>query len=135
MSQDSARPTARTTGLVVKTVADEVLVYDLATHRMHALDPLAAMLWQACDGQRSVPALAAQLHVPVIAVEHGLGRLRAGGAPDRASRLLADAPGGPAGRGGGAPGDPLDRGADPGGCPVDDAASGHLCGLGDAVHE
>jgi hypothetical protein len=53
------RPEARTSGVVVKAVGDEVLVYDLARHRAHSLNPVAASVWRACDGTRDAAALAA----------------------------------------------------------------------------
>jgi Coenzyme PQQ synthesis protein D (PqqD) len=83
-------PLARRDGLVVKTVGDEVLVYDLERARAHSLDALAAAIWRQCDGRRPVAALAAAVRaetgVPVTAaaVEYGLAAL------DRA-RLLAGA--------------------------------------------
>ena len=81
MGQDSALPPARTNGLVVKTVADEVLVYDLQTHRAHSLNRVAAAVWRRCDGTRDVAAIAAELQregtVPVTeeAVRYALGEL------------------------------------------------------------
>jgi hypothetical protein len=74
-------PLARRDGLVVKTVGDEVLVYDLERARAHSLDALAAALWRQCDGRRPVAALAAAVRaetgVPVTAaaVEYGLAAL------------------------------------------------------------
>jgi hypothetical protein len=89
---NGSSPLARRDGLVVKTVAGEVLVYDLERHRAHSLNPLAAAIWRGCDGRRPVATLAAAVRaetgVPVTtaAVEYGLaslGRahLLAGGAP------------------------------------------------------
>ena len=75
-------PLARRDGLVVKTVGDEVLVYDLERARAHSLDALAAAIWRRCDGRRPVAALAAAVRaetgVPVTdaAVEYGLAALR-----------------------------------------------------------
>ena len=76
-----AGPLARRDGLVVKTVGDEVLVYDLERARAHSLDALAAAIWRRCDGRRPVAALAAAVRaetgVPVTAaaVEYGLAAL------------------------------------------------------------
>ena len=81
MSQGSTLPTARTTGLVVKTVADEVLVYDLETHRAHSVNRVAAAVWRRCDGTRDAVAITAELQqegtVPVTeeAVRYALGVL------------------------------------------------------------
>ena len=66
---------------MVKTVGDEVLVYDLERARAHSLDALAAAIWRQCDGRRPVAALAAAVRaetgVPVTAaaVEYGLAAL------------------------------------------------------------
>jgi hypothetical protein len=62
-------PKARTADLVVKDLADEVLVYDLKRHNAHCLNRAAALVWQHCDGRRSVSDLAdvvgRELAVPV----------------------------------------------------------------------
>ena len=74
-------PLARRDGLVVKTVGDEVLVYDLERARAHSLNAQAAAIWRQCDGRRPVAALAAAVRaetgVPVTAaaVEYGLAAL------------------------------------------------------------
>ena len=47
-------PKARTSGLVVERLSDEVLVYDLETHEAHCLNPSAALVWDYCDGRNSV---------------------------------------------------------------------------------
>ena len=57
MRQDSEQSRARTSGLVVKGVGEELLVYDLARHRAHSLNRVAAAVWRACDGTRGVAAL------------------------------------------------------------------------------
>lgn len=60
--QRSARtPKARTGGLVVKKLADELLVYDLRTHKAHCLNPASALVWSRCDGRRTVSEIAALL--------------------------------------------------------------------------
>ena len=77
----NAGPLARRDGLVVKTVGDEVLVYDLERARAHSLDTLAAAIWRQCDGRRPVAALAAAVRaetgapVTAAAVEYGLAAL------------------------------------------------------------
>ncbi len=59
-------PVARVHDLVTTATPDEVLVYDLLDHDIHHLNPTTTALWRACDGQRSVPEVAA-------AVEAALG--------------------------------------------------------------
>jgi hypothetical protein len=61
MSEDLETPRARTSGLVVKVLADEVLVYDLVRHRAHSLNPGAAAVWRRLDGRISIGALARHL--------------------------------------------------------------------------
>jgi hypothetical protein len=68
-------PQRRLEGLVVKAVDDELLIYDLDSHRSHALSPLAAALWRRCDGRQTPSALAQALRVPEVAVTYGLGAL------------------------------------------------------------
>src|SRR5688500_12867941 len=51
---NSQRPIARKSGLVVQEVPDEVLVYDLETNKAHCLNQSAAMIWKSCDGNNSV---------------------------------------------------------------------------------
>jgi hypothetical protein len=57
MRKESGQPQARTSDLVVKGLGEELLVYDLARHRAHSLNRVAAAVWQACDGTRGVVAL------------------------------------------------------------------------------
>jgi Coenzyme PQQ synthesis protein D (PqqD) len=52
-------PLARTDQLLVMDVDGETLVYDLARHRAHCLNPMAARVWRLCDGQTSVERIAA----------------------------------------------------------------------------
>ena len=55
---NSQRPIARKSGLVVQEVPDEVLVYDLETNKAHCLNQSAAMIWRSCDGNNSVSEIA-----------------------------------------------------------------------------
>jgi hypothetical protein len=52
------RPRARAAGLVVREVADEVLVYDLESHRAVCLNRTAALIWRECDGRKTVQGIA-----------------------------------------------------------------------------
>lgn len=51
-------PKAREQGLVVRELVDEVLVYDLETHKAHCLSRAAAAIWQRCDGKTTVRGIA-----------------------------------------------------------------------------
>ena len=55
------KPVARRTGLVVRELADEVVVYDEERHEAHCLNSTAATVFRNADGQRSVSDLAAVL--------------------------------------------------------------------------
>jgi hypothetical protein len=55
---NSQFPTARTNGLVIQEVPEEVLVFDTESNNAHCLNQTAAMVWKACDGKTSVPDIA-----------------------------------------------------------------------------
>jgi hypothetical protein len=55
---NSQYPLARTNGLVVQEVPNEVLVFDMETNEAHCLNETAAMVWKYCDGKTSVPKIA-----------------------------------------------------------------------------
>jgi hypothetical protein len=55
---NSQYPLARTNGLVVQEVPNEVLVFDMETNEAHCLNETAAMVWKYCDGKTSVPQIA-----------------------------------------------------------------------------
>jgi coenzyme PQQ synthesis protein D (PqqD) len=53
-----AFPTARSEGLVVESLGDELLVYDSERDRAHSLNAVAAAVWELCDGDRGACELA-----------------------------------------------------------------------------
>jgi len=61
MSSSYPLPKARRDGLVIRGLADEVLVYDLTRHKAHSLNRMAAAVWRCCDGQTTVAAMASKL--------------------------------------------------------------------------
>jgi hypothetical protein len=54
-------PLARESDLVVQRFPDEVMVYDLRSHKAHCLNQTAAFVWRHCDGRRTVAEIAALL--------------------------------------------------------------------------
>ena len=48
---------ARHDELVVQELPDEVMVYDLKSHKAHCLNKTAAFIWNHCDGETSVADL------------------------------------------------------------------------------
>ena len=54
MDNSQQRPIARTEGLVIQEMPDEILVFDIETNKAHCLNETAAFVWKACDGVNSV---------------------------------------------------------------------------------
>jgi len=54
-------PRARKAGLLVESLPDEVLVYDLERQKAHCLNETAAFLWDHCDGATSTEDLRTML--------------------------------------------------------------------------
>jgi hypothetical protein len=54
-------PLAKKNGVYVEKVADEVILYEKATHKAHCLNKTAAEVWEYADGSRSVDELASLL--------------------------------------------------------------------------
>jgi len=67
----TARPKARAEGVVVRELTEEVLVYDLDTHKAVCLNAAAAAVWRLCDGRRT-PA----------DIRHALGKTDIGAVPE-----------------------------------------------------
>lgn len=53
-------PLARQKDLVIQEMPDEVLVYDMSANKAHCLNPSAAFIWRACNGQNSVADIVSQ---------------------------------------------------------------------------
>jgi hypothetical protein len=53
-----AAPVARSEGLIVEQLPEELVVYDQERHRVHCLGPIAAWIWRACDGRTPAARLA-----------------------------------------------------------------------------
>jgi hypothetical protein len=50
-------PVARKNGIVIRKLKDEVLIYDTDQHQAHCLNPAAVLIWDHCDGERTVSEL------------------------------------------------------------------------------
>ena len=55
---DQYLPAAREARLLVRELAEEVLVYDEEGHRAHCLNRTAALVWKSCDGRTPVARIA-----------------------------------------------------------------------------
>ena len=60
LKDGTGRPRRRRDGLVVQELPEETLVYDLERHRAHCLEAVAAAVWEASDGHRTVEQIAAR---------------------------------------------------------------------------
>jgi hypothetical protein len=69
MSDRIAVPPARKDRLVVEKLGDETLIYDLDRHQAHSLNASAAVVWENCDGTRTIADLAALLPQSLPAAE------------------------------------------------------------------
>jgi hypothetical protein len=52
------KPRQRTSGLVVETLSDETLVYDLDRDKAHCLNQTASLVWRRCDGKNTPKQIA-----------------------------------------------------------------------------
>lgn len=52
------KPLARQSGLVIRELADEVLIYDLERDKAFCLNRTAALVWKHCNGKISPPEMA-----------------------------------------------------------------------------
>ena len=59
MKRASTPASARTEGLLVERVGDETVVYDVETKEAHCLKPLAAVVFERCDGKTTVGEISA----------------------------------------------------------------------------
>jgi hypothetical protein len=48
--EKARRPLARSAGLLVEPIGDELLVFDSERKVAHSLNDVAARVWRACDG-------------------------------------------------------------------------------------
>ena len=55
------KPRARKQGLVVQTLPDEMLVYDLDRDLAHCLNETASLVWRRCDGRTTTKEIALSL--------------------------------------------------------------------------
>lgn len=65
---NSNKPVARREGLAVEELDGELLIYDLDRDKAHCLNGAAALVWQNCDGVRTIEDLG-RLVAPAADVE------------------------------------------------------------------
>ena len=58
-------PVARRAGIVVRKIEGEMLIYDTERHQAHCLNENAALIWENCDGKRSISELSELLRIKI----------------------------------------------------------------------
>ena len=56
--ENKQKPIAKKTNIVIQEFENEVLIYDLKDHKVFCLNQTSAIVWQLCDGRRSVSQIA-----------------------------------------------------------------------------
>lgn len=72
-----ARPLARSQGLIVEELGDELLIYDEKAERAHGLSLAATRVWRRCDGETAADLLGAELDLDSDTVSRALDELAA----------------------------------------------------------
>jgi len=57
-SASSVLPVSRTHNLITQQTGDEVLLYDEQAHKAYCLNPVAAAVWNRCDGASDIASIA-----------------------------------------------------------------------------
>ncbi len=103
MMMNPLNPIARSNGLVVQEMPDEVLVYDLDSNKAHCLNETAAFVWKSCDGTNSVADIVREFETNIggrvsedfvwLAIDqlHENGLMAAGTAPKFAGQSRREA--------------------------------------------
>jgi hypothetical protein len=76
LARKTYHPRARTDDLLVEPMEHEVLVCDVRSDSAHVLNETAALVWRACDGQRTASELEAYCRLDASTVELALQSLR-----------------------------------------------------------
>jgi hypothetical protein len=75
MPTTQSLPRARVEGLITTETASDLLIYDVERNELHTLNSVAATVWRAADGSRTVMDLALDLALDSRVVEEALGKL------------------------------------------------------------
>jgi hypothetical protein len=76
------RPKARTEGVLVERVGDELVVYDQASQMGHCLSATAASVWKHCDGCLAPAEIADVLRLELTTVQQAVDELHGCGLLD-----------------------------------------------------
>ena len=56
-----SKPEVRQSGLIVREMDNEILIYDTGNDKAHCLNETAALVWKECDGTKSVAEITRRL--------------------------------------------------------------------------
>jgi len=56
-----SKPQVRQSGLIVREMDNEILIYDTGNDKAHCLNETAALVWKECDGTKSVAEITRRL--------------------------------------------------------------------------
>jgi hypothetical protein len=61
MSKDASKPISRKSDIVVQDYGNEILIYDLIINKAFSLNETSALVWQLCDGTKTVSEISNQI--------------------------------------------------------------------------
>ncbi len=61
MSKNESKPLSRKANIVVQEYGSEILIYDLTINKAFSLNETSALVWQACDGNKTVAEISNQI--------------------------------------------------------------------------
>lgn len=95
IKSNSPLPLARSEGLIIESLEDEVLVFDLKSQKSHCLNRTAVLIWEHCDGQTNIAQMSRILNkdmdVPISEQAIWLGLKQLAGAHLLQERLKTPA--------------------------------------------
>jgi Coenzyme PQQ synthesis protein D (PqqD) len=61
MSKNKFKPLSKKADIVIQKVGNEILIYDLKLNKAFSLNETSSIIWQACDGNKSVSEISNQI--------------------------------------------------------------------------
>lgn len=61
MSKNDSKPISRKSDIVIQEYGAEILIYDLKIHKAFSLNETSALVWRACDGNKTVSEISGQI--------------------------------------------------------------------------
>jgi hypothetical protein len=61
MFKNEIKPLGRKSDIVIQEYGSEILIYDLLIHKAFSLNETSALIWQACDGTKTIGEISSQI--------------------------------------------------------------------------